>query len=120
MPARSLVALTGILSALFVASITMPASAGSLRQLVEPASPHMQSVPVKLSPEEAGRSDATPYVGKRLQHGLPATQEIQRRIKVVARCGTTNLYCNPPTPVCCGTPGKYYCARDASGCNQQR
>jgi hypothetical protein len=54
------------------------------------------------------------------QQSLPAADAgVQTRIKVTVRCGTTNLYCNPPTPVCCGTPGKYFCAKDASGCNQQ-
>lgn len=42
----------------------------------------------------------------------------QTPIRVAVRCGTSNYYCNPPTPFCCGTPGKYFCAKDAAACAQ--
>jgi hypothetical protein len=117
MAARSLIAFTGIVSAMLVASMAV-AAADLLSPLADAGSQPVQSTAVRFAPE-GSESDANHGGGKR-QHGLPVTTETQTRIKVVARCGTTNLYCNPPTPVCCGSPGKYYCAKDPSGCNQRR
>ena len=118
MAARSLIAFTGIVSAMLVASMAV-AGADLLRPVADAGSQPVQSTLVKFTPDGDANADAL-HDRKTQQHGLPVTTETQTRIKVVARCGTTNLYCNPPTPVCCGSPGKYYCARDPSGCNQRR
>jgi hypothetical protein len=117
---RSLVSLAGILSAVLVASSTIAGSGQLSRLQMQPGKPDMQSAPVKFAPEGASPSPFAPRAAVMPQQSLPAADAgVQTRIKVTVRCGTTNLYCNPPTPVCCGTPGKYFCAKDASGCNQQ-
>jgi hypothetical protein len=75
---------------------------------------------VKFAPAAPDLSPFAPHGAAMPRESLPAAEPgAQMRIRMAARCGTTNYYCNPPTPVCCGTPGKYYCARDASGCNRE-
>jgi len=104
------------LALLAASAVANPGAVSELRSLQTDEGG--QLAPVKAVPEDSSALVLQPHVVTR--QGLSTTTpEVQTRIKVAERCGTTNLYCNPPTPVCCGTPGKYYCARDANGCNQR-
>jgi hypothetical protein len=117
---RSLILSAGLLAvALVAASVTTKSGAVAQAQNLQQNGPVTQLVPIKAVPDDVRPSTLAPGDATSPQQGLSPTPEFQTRIKVAARCGTTNLYCNPPTPVCCGSPGKYYCARDASGCNQR-
>jgi hypothetical protein len=107
-----------LVSALLVASSTVAGSAEFDRPRLQALTPVALFHVVKFAATDL--SSVAPDGAAMPRKSLPATDAgAQTRIRVAARCGTTNYYCNPPTPVCCGTPGKYYCARDASGCNRE-
>ena len=40
-------------------------------------------------------------------------------IQIAGQCGSSNEYCEEPSPYCCGnsTDG-FYCAKDVNGCNR--
>ena len=116
---RSLILSVGLLAvALVAATVTTKSGAVAQMQSLQKGQ-GTQFVPIKTVPDDVRPLTLAPGAATSPRQGLSPTPEFQTRIKVATRCGTTNLYCNPPTPVCCGSPGKYYCARDASGCNQR-
>jgi hypothetical protein len=117
---RRLVSLACLLSAVLVASAIV-AGSGELSELqVRPETRTGYLAPVKFASDVPDLSPPSARATTIPQHSVPAAEAgAQTRIRLAARCGTSNYYCNPPTPVCCGSPGKYFCAQDASGCMQQ-
>ena len=109
-----------LVSTVLIAWSTVAGSAELDRPQLQPPAPAALFHVVKLPPAAPDLSPFARHGAAMPRESLPAAEAgAQTRIRVAARCGTTNYYCNPPTPVCCGTPGKYYCARDASGCNRE-
>jgi hypothetical protein len=116
---RRLASLAGLLTGILAVSSTI-AAAGELTEMeLRTGATAVKYTLVKFGPEVPSPQPFAPRpVATPSQSGPALNAGAQTRMKVVARCGTSNYHCNPPTPVCCGVPGKYYCAKDPSGCNQ--
>jgi hypothetical protein len=94
-------------------------SVGADPRIPKPELRRQSAIQVKhSSPVPLGMREAS-AVAEKLPAPL-AAEQAPVRVRIADRCGTSNYFCNPPTPYCCGTPGKYYCAKDASGCTQKQ
>jgi len=69
-----------------------------------------------LDKDKVQAAQETAAVSPLTQSPSPKMNLIGRQ-RLADRCGATQYYCNPPTPVCCYSQSRgYYCAASLSQC----